>query len=89
MLGRNAGFSLAEIASMVSSGAPKVDREQLLQKAMQLDKTIKQLEALRDGLQHAAACPASSHFECPKFQKLVRVAIKHQRRKQSRRKEKL
>ncbi|MEP7289011.1 MAG: helix-turn-helix domain-containing protein [Chloroflexota bacterium] len=80
-LGRNAGFSLEEIATMFTPNAPKIEREQLLIKADQLDRTIKQLIAMRDGLRHAAECPAPSHFECPKFQRLLRVAVKNQHRK--------
>ena len=34
-------------------------------KAEELDKTIRELSAMRDSLRHAAACPAPSHMECP------------------------
>jgi len=30
---------------------------------------------MRDGLRHAAACPASSHMECPTFRRLLRGAL--------------
>lgn len=74
-LGRSAGFSLDEIAAMFNSdGRPRIDREQLLLKADGLDANIKQLIAMRDGLRHAADCPAPSHLECPKFQRLLRAA---------------
>jgi DNA-binding transcriptional MerR regulator len=79
-LGRIAGFSLEEIATMFPPNTAQIDREQLLVKANQFDRTIKQLIAMRDGLQHAAECPAPSHFECPKFQQLLRVAVKNQHR---------
>jgi hypothetical protein len=29
---------------------------------------------MRDGLRHAAACPAPSHLECPTFRRLMRAA---------------
>jgi hypothetical protein len=29
---------------------------------------------MRDGLRHAAVCPAPSHMECPTFRRLLRVA---------------
>ena len=78
-LGRRAGFSLEEIAAMFApDGRLKIDRDQLLLKADELDKAIKQLAAVRDGLRHAANCSASSHMECPKFQRLLRVAGKSQ-----------
>ena len=42
----------------------------------ELDRKIRELTAMRDGLRHAAACRAPSHFECPKFQRLLHVAAK-------------
>jgi DNA-binding transcriptional MerR regulator len=74
-LGRAAGFSLDEIALMVApDGQPRIDRRLLATKADELDATIKQLGAMRDGLRHAAACRAPSHLECPKFRRLLRAA---------------
>jgi DNA-binding transcriptional MerR regulator len=74
-LGRMAGFSLDEIALMFGpDGRPRIDREQLAAKAEELDRTIRRLTAVRDGLRHAAACPARRHMECPKFRRLMRVA---------------
>lgn len=74
-LGRAAGYSLDEIASMFApDGGPRIDRAQLLVKADQLDQTIRQLGAMRDGLRHAAACKAPSHMECPTFRRIVRAA---------------
>jgi DNA-binding transcriptional MerR regulator len=80
-LGRNAGFSLEEIATIFTPHTAKIERELLLVKADQLDRTIKQLTAIRDGLRHAANCPAPNHFECPKFQRFLRAAVKNQQRK--------
>ncbi len=82
-LGRNAGFTLDEIAAMFTADGPKIDRRQLASRANQLDRTIKQLTAMRDGLRHAAQCPAPSHFECSKFQRLLSVALKSQRRRKT------
>jgi DNA-binding transcriptional MerR regulator len=74
-LGRAAGFSLDEIARLFSQKGPlRIDRRMLAAKAEQLDGTIRQLSAMRDGLRHAAACPAPSHAECPKFRRLLRAA---------------
>lgn len=74
-LGRASGFSLDEIAMMIApDGRADIDREQLQLKADELDRTIRQMTALRDGLRHAAACPAPRHTECPKFQRIVRRA---------------
>lgn len=74
-LGRAAGFSLDEIALMFASdGPPRIDRQMLADKADELDKTIRNLSAMRDGLRHAAVCSASSHMECPKFRRIVKAA---------------
>jgi DNA-binding transcriptional MerR regulator len=74
-LGRAGGFSLTEIASMFApDGKPRIRRDQLRAKAHELDRTIKRLTAMRDGLRHAAACPAPSHMECPTFKRMVRLA---------------
>ncbi|GAB0153841.1 helix-turn-helix domain-containing protein [Marinobacterium sp. BA1] len=74
-LGRAAGFSLDEIAHMIGSkGNPNIDRDLLVNKADELDQTIKTLSAMRDGLRHAAVCSAPSHMECPKFRRLLGLA---------------
>ena len=74
-LGRAAGFSLDEVASMFTpDGRPRIDRKMLAAKADELDETIRKLDAMRDGLRHAAACPAPSHLECPRFRRLMRAA---------------
>src|SRR5690242_15806358 len=74
-VGRAAGFSLDEIAGMFSpDGPPRIDRQLLASKADELDRTIRQLAAMRDGLRHAARCPAPSHMECPTFRRIVRAA---------------
>ncbi len=74
-LGRAAGFSLEEIAStFVPGGSPRIDRKMLAAKADQVDRTIRRLSAMRDGLRHASACPAPSHLECPAFLRLLQAA---------------
>lgn len=74
-LGRASGFSLEEMAHLFSgNGRPRIDRQLLAAKAAELDKTIKELTAMRDGLRHAVACRAPSHLECPTFQRLLKAA---------------
>ena len=81
-LGRSAGFSLDEIARMFTAdGSPDIDRHLLKAKADQLDRTIRRLGALRDGLRHAAVCPAPSHLECPTFRRLLAGAKASPRRR--------
>jgi DNA-binding transcriptional MerR regulator len=74
-LGRGAGFTLAEIASMFGpDGRPRINRQMLADKADELDRTIRRLRAMRTSLRHAVACPAPSHMECPTFRRLLRAA---------------
>ena len=74
-LGRSADFSLDEIARMFAPGGRlQIDRRLLATKAKELDVTIRKLSAMRDGLKHAAACPAPSHMECPTFRRLLGFA---------------
>jgi DNA-binding transcriptional MerR regulator len=86
-LGAAAGFSLDEIARMFGTdGKPKIDRALLSAKATDLDATIRKLTAMRDGLKHAAACPAPSHMECPTFRRLMGAALSGAIRPQRKRK---
>lgn len=74
-VGRAAGFSLNEIVHMFApDGRPRIDRQMLKTRADELDRTIRTLTGLRDGLRHAAACPARSHMECPTFRRILRAA---------------
>ena len=74
-LGQAAGFSLDEIRGMFApDGKPSLDRRMLSEKADAIDGTIRRLQAMSEGLRHAAACPAPSHAECPTFQRLLRAA---------------
>ena len=74
-LGRSAGISLDEIVRMFApDGRPQIARRVLAAKAEELDAKIRKLSAMRDGLRHAAVCPAPSHMECPTFRRLLRGA---------------
>lgn len=80
-LGRAAGFSLDEIGSMLGTDEkPLIDRQLLADKADELDRTIRKLTAMRDGLRHAAVCTAPSHMECPKFLRLMGLAVNRKKR---------
>ncbi len=76
-LSRHAGFSLKEIGEMFSpEGRVKINRTKLVEKADDLDLSIKKMIAMRDGLRHAAKCPETNHFDCPTFNKFLRIASK-------------
>jgi DNA-binding transcriptional MerR regulator len=73
-LGRSASFSLEQIASMFApDGQPRIDRKMLTDKADDIDRSIRKLRAMRDGLRHAAACRAPSHMECPTFRRILKA----------------
>jgi DNA-binding transcriptional MerR regulator len=74
-LGQAAGFSLDEIRRMFTPGGePDIDRDMLSARADELERMVKRLKAMIEGLRHAAACPAPSHAECPSFQRLLKAA---------------
>lgn len=74
-LGQAAGFSLDEIRAMFTpDGQPDIDRSRLAAKADDIDRTVRGLKAMSQGLRHAAACPAPSHAQCPSFQRLLKAA---------------
>ena len=73
-LGRSASFSLDEIARMFApDGQPRIDRKMLTAKADDIDRNIRRLRVMRDGLRHAAACRAPSHMECPTFRRALKA----------------
>lgn len=78
-MGQQAGFELEDIAAMFAKdGKLSVDRKLLLNKAYELEKSIKQLGAIKNTLEHVAHCSAPDHLECPKFLKLLRLAGRKQ-----------
>lgn len=84
-LGKLAGFSLTEIAGMFGAdGSPSVPRPALHARADVLETQIRELTALRDMLRHVADCPETRHTDCPKFQRLMRLAAKAAARRASR-----
>lgn len=81
-MGRAGGFTLDEIAEVVTpTGRPQIDRERLLAKAAELDKTIRSLTGMRNGLLHAATCHAPNLVECPTFRRLLRATSSGRARK--------
>jgi DNA-binding transcriptional MerR regulator len=76
-MGRAAGFSLEEIRTIFGAdGKPSIPRAQLLAKADELDRQVRKLSALSGTIRHVAECKAPSHFACPKFERLMRLAAR-------------
>lgn len=73
-LGRLAGFSLDEIAAVLTTGArPVIEKGRLAAKADEIDGLIARLAAMRDGLRHAADCRAETLMDCPHFRRIVKL----------------
>lgn len=73
VLGKSAGFSLAQIGEMFGTkGLPNLPRAVFHEKANAIDRQINELTTLRDTLRHVADCPAPSHMECPSFKRLIK-----------------
>ncbi|MBW7835567.1 MAG: helix-turn-helix domain-containing protein [Sphingomonadales bacterium] len=76
-MGKTAGFSLEEISGMFGkNGRPDLPRKMLHRKADEINRQIRELAILSNTLRHVADCPAPSHLECPKFRRLLNVAVK-------------
>ena len=56
-------------------GRVRIDREALSEKADEIERKIRKLCAVRDGLRHAAACRAPDHLQCPTFRRLMGIAL--------------
>lgn len=79
-MGKSAGFSLDEISGMFGGDEkPDLPRATLHRKANELDRQIVKLKAMRDVVQHVADCPASTHMECPTFQRLIKLSANRDR----------
>lgn len=79
-LGRSAGFSLDDIRGMFGAdGQPDLPRSELVARADEIDRQIRDLTKLREALRHVANCPAPSHMECPTFRRLLRIGSRRRR----------
>ncbi|MBL3595251.1 helix-turn-helix domain-containing protein [Rhodovulum sulfidophilum] len=76
-LGRTAGFSLSDIRGLIGAeGQPELDRTTLARQADKLDEQIKEMTVLRDGIRHIVTCSADNHLDCPRFKRIMRVALR-------------
>lgn len=77
-LAKLADFRLEELSLLFKSdnGRTSINRVELKRKSVEIERKIKKLEAARQGLIHVSQCRAPSHMECPKFQRLLAIAIK-------------
>ncbi|KFB10623.1 helix-turn-helix domain-containing protein [Nitratireductor basaltis] len=77
--GKAAGFSLEEIGAMFGpQGEPQLSREAMRNRAEELEAQIRRLSALAKTVRHAAECQAKNQLQCPKFQRLLRLATRRE-----------
>lgn len=80
-LGKKAGFSLDEIGTIFLQDNPAaLPRPALHQRVAEIENQIRDLEKIRDLLQHVAECRAPSQLECPRFRKLLKIAARPERK---------
>lgn len=76
-LAQSCGFSLKEIKGMLcAENKYKVDKKKITSKITEIDEKIKELKAMKTSLEHLNKCQAHDQFECPNFQKILKMAIK-------------
>lgn len=80
-LGREAQFTLDEINVMLNKEkGPSIERRHLQTKASELQNTIDNLMTLKNALLHIANCPEEDHLLCPKFQKIMSIGLRNNRK---------
>jgi len=76
-LGQAAGVTLDELAAMFGSQAGvTIDRGLLLQRAKEIDATVRKLQLLSRGLKHAARCTQPEHRHCEEFKRVVAKGLR-------------
>ena len=76
-LGQAAGITLDELAAMFGSQAGvTIDRGLLLQRAKEIDATVRKLQLLSRGLKHAARCTQPEHRHCEEFKRVVAKGLR-------------
>ncbi|MEO9460276.1 MAG: helix-turn-helix domain-containing protein [Lentilitoribacter sp.] len=76
-LAKSAGFTLNEIGALLQRPVTKsLPRNTLIQKARDLEEQAERLQNLSRMLHHVANCPHESHFDCTRFNKLLKVATR-------------
>lgn len=77
-LGQRAGYSLDEIGALFrpQGGKLELTRHELRKQANNLRNQAQELQVTADLLDHIAACSAPSHLECPRFQTILKDALK-------------
>jgi DNA-binding transcriptional MerR regulator len=74
---REVGFSLAEIASLISgSEQRRCWREMLDRKLVELAEQRHRLDVARAALEHARRCPAGEPLQCSRFWSIIEAQLR-------------
>lgn len=80
-MARTAGFLLSDVGDILGHNSElAIPRDELRARADALEKKAQEIKALAAIMRHVAKCSATSHLQCPTFQKLLRVGTKYQSR---------
>lgn len=71
---RQAGFRLAEIKQLLTTGGDTSWKVLGRAKHEEIERQIAHLTVVRDQLEHALQCPSPNLFQCPNFRRSVALA---------------
>ncbi|WP_106402875.1 helix-turn-helix domain-containing protein [Actinocorallia populi] len=74
LMGKEAGFTLGELRTLLSTGDPMDHRDLLQRHVRRLDQRISRAQAARDLIEHALACP-HTFAECEHARERITARI--------------
>lgn len=74
LMGKQAGFGLGELRTLLSTGNPMEHTELLRRHVAQLDEVIARASAAKELIEHAMACPLP-FAECPHARERIEARI--------------
>ena len=72
---QRAGFTLAEIKTLLATGGDRAWKELAARKRDELRDQIKHMTTIADQLDHALRCPSPNVFDCEHFQAALHHAL--------------
>lgn len=72
---QRAGFTLAEIKTLLATGGDRAWKELAARKRNELRDRIRHMMAIADQLDHALGCPSPNVFDCEHFQAALQQAL--------------
>jgi DNA-binding transcriptional MerR regulator len=72
---QRAGFTLAEIKTLLATGGDRAWKELAARKRDELRDQIRHITTIADQLDHALGCPSPNVFDCEHFQAALQDAL--------------